>query len=90
MTHITTFQEAKTYTQRLLSIKGFQNHKERVFHQQKLNQIKVKLIKLSQNSENQTTTNQLYAVKDFKKMVEKMEAAQLMRHINAQLLRLSV
>lgn len=84
------YQEVKTYTEKLLSIKDFRNHQEKINYQQRLGEVRRHLVQWNAKSGPQSTAVNLYHMQDFNKVVQKMEVGQLIKAINSKLLRLSV
>ena len=90
MNNSQNYQEVKTYTEKLLAIKDFRNHQDRIQYQQRLGQVRQHLVKWNTKANSQETAVNLYQMKDFGKVVQKMEVAKLIRAVNSRLLRLSV
>lgn len=84
------YQEVKTYTEKLLSIKDFHNHQEKIRYQQRLGQVRQHLVKWNAKFNPKATPVNLYQMQDFRQVVQKLEVAKLIKAVNSRLLRLSV
>lgn len=84
-----SFKEVKMYTEKLLEIKDFKNKQEKINYQEKLSNVRDRLMGVRHEVQWLGCNAEVYFMEDLENMIEKMDVFTLINEVNSRLTALS-